>query len=46
MAFLSSVAFFAKHSFPQTQLLQSPQGAKLLNYIRYFLVEFERLFLV
>lgn len=42
---LDHVCIPTKHSFPQTQLLQSPQGAKLLNYIRYFLAEFEKLFL-
>ncbi len=32
------------YSFPLMKLLQSPQGAQLLRYIRYFLVEFEKLF--
>ena len=33
------------YSFPQMKLMQSPQGAQLLRYIRYFFVEFEKLFL-
>jgi len=32
------------YSFPLMKLLQSPQGAQLLRHIRYFLVEFEKLF--
>ena len=42
---LGHVCIPTKHSFPLAKLLQSPQGTRLLKYIRYFLVEFEKLFL-
>ncbi len=42
---LGHVCIPTKYSFPLTKLMQSQQGTRLLKYIRYFLVEFEKLFL-